>query len=306
MLDFQPPGFEQRVLNTTLGSMVYAVPSPDFWPESLHERSPLVFLHSLGGGSSAYEWSQVYPAFAATHRVIAPDLVGWGDSAHPARDYQPQDYLDMIQVLLQEVALTPAWVVASSLTAGLVVRLAIQQPQLFQGLFLISPSGYRDFGADYGQELAAQLVRIPGLDRLIYALGAANELAVRNFLEQFLFAQRSRLNAEIVAAYLASALKSNADYAALASLRGDLCFDLAHDLPQLQVPTVFVWGAKSRFNGPEQGQRLARLNPAAVQAFHAIPTAGVLPHLEVPAIVTGLLHYYLAMHSQRQVLPPRQ
>jgi len=299
MLNFQPPGFKQCTLETNLGQMVYSIPDSDFWQISSEAKSsPLVFLHSLGGGSSAYEWSKVYPAFAPTHQVIAPDLIGWGDSAHPMREYQPQDYLDLIQTLLTQVAVEPAWVIASSLTAGLTIRLAIQQPQLFQGLFLVCPSGYRDFGADYGKELVSQFVRIPGLDRIIYGLGAANELAVRNFLEQFLFAKTSRLNDEIVAAYLASAVKPNAEYAALSSLRGDICFDLSEYMPQLQVPTIFVWGEQSRFSNPEQGRRLSRLNPEIIRGFHSIPGAGVLPHLEIPGIVTGLLYRYVKGASQ--------
>ncbi|MDJ0618240.1 MAG: alpha/beta hydrolase [Calothrix sp. MO_192.B10] len=294
MLTFQPPGFKQCTLDTTLGQMVYSIPDAEFWQTPLEAKSsPLVFLHSLGGGSSAYEWSKVYPAFAATHQVIAPDLIGWGDSAHPAREYQPQDYLNLIQTLLEEIAVEPAWVVASSLTAGLTIRLAIQQPQLFQGLFLVSPSGYGDFGADYGKELVSQVVRIPGIDRIIYGLGAANELAVRNFLQQFLFAKVSRLDDEIVAAYLASAVKPNAEYAALSSLKGDICFDLAEYMKELQVPTVFVWGEKSRFSSTEKGRRLSRLNPEIIQGFHEIPGAGVLPHLEIPAMVTGLLSGYV-------------
>jgi pimeloyl-ACP methyl ester carboxylesterase len=273
--------------------MVYSAPAANFWHHESEERSPLVFLHSLGGGSSGYEWSKVFPSFAATHRVIVPDLIGWGDSAHPAMTYHPQAYLDQISTLLKEVAVNPAWVVASSLTAALAIRLAIGQPLLFRGLFLVCPSGYRDFGKGYERQLAAQVIGLPGIERLIYALGAANEIAVRNFLEQFLLAQKSRLSEEIVTAYLASATKPNAEYAAGASLRGDICFDLSAYIGQLQVPTVFVWGGQSRFSSPEHGQRLARLNPNVIQSFHLIPDAGVLPHLELPAIVTGLLAKYV-------------
>ena len=292
MLDFQPPGFRQCALDTTYGEMVYSIPDTDFW-QTQPPESPLVFLHSLGGGSSNYEWSKIYPAFATKYRVIAPDLVGWGDSAHPERDYYPQDYLNLIETLLVQAAVEPAWVVASSLTAGLVIRLAIQQPQLFQGLFLVSPSGYRDFSNNYGQDLVSPLFSIPGLDRIIYGLGAANELAVRNFLQQFLFAESSRISDEIVAAYLASAVKPNAEYSALASLKGNLYFDLAQYIPDLKVPTMFVWGEQSRFYSPHHGRRLALLNLEWIQGFHVIPETGVLPHLEIPAIAIGLLDKYL-------------
>lgn len=291
MFQFQPPGFRQRLIETSLGSMVYYIPVavPGL---VVSQTPPIVFLHSLGGGSSAYEWSKVYPAFAASYPVLAPDLIGWGQSDHPARDYQVMDYLTILAEFIQQVANPPIAVVASSLTAALTIRLAIQRPELFQALFLVGPSGLNDFGLDYGRGLAAQLARTPLLDRLIYTLGAANEVAVRNFLQQFLFAQPQRISKELVAAYVASAQQPNAEYAALASLRGDLCFDLALYIEQLTVPTVLLWGEQSWFSGIDIGRRLAQLNPQAIQAFQPIADVGVLPHLELPGVLIGLLQRY--------------
>lgn len=296
MLQFQPPGFGQRIIPTSLGVMAYYTATGAPWPTDttkLASRPPLVFLHSLGGGSSAYEWSKVYPAFAATHRIIAPDLIGWGQSTHPARNYYPDDYLLILAELLQWVG-EPAIVIASSLTAGLSIRLAIQRPDLIQQLVLVSPAGYADFGADYGQNLAARLSGIPVLDNLIYQLGAANEFAVQNFLEQFLFADRARLLPEAIAAYLASARQPNGSYAALASLRGDICFDLSLYLSQLQVPTILIWGEQSRFSSYATGKRLAQLNPRQIKLLPPVLESGVLPHLERSAAVIALLKQELA------------
>jgi pimeloyl-ACP methyl ester carboxylesterase len=311
MLQFQPPGFGQRVFNTSLGVMVYYTPVSALWrstsapveksTEKSPEKStddekanlpPLVFLHSLGGGSSAYEWSKVYPAFAADYRVIAPDLIGWGQSTHPQRSYRPDDYMLTLFELLDWIG-EPATVVASSLMGGLTVRLAIQRPELFKQLFLVCPAGYGESEADYGRGVAAQVAGIPGVDRLLYSLGAANEFAVRNFLENFLFADRSRITPEMVAAYLASAQQLNAEYSALSSLRGDLCFDLERYISQLQTPTSIVWGDKSRFGKPKLGQRLASFNPQFIKRLWTIPNVGVLPHLETPGVVAGLLHHSL-------------
>lgn len=294
MLQFQPPGFGQQMIKTSLGVMVYYTHTALPWGSGSEglSRLPLIFLHSLGGGSSAYEWSKVYPAFAADYRVIAPDLIGWGQSTHPQRDYSAADYLKILTELLEWVG-RPVLVVASSLTAGLIIRLATQRPDLFCFLFLVSPSGYADFGADYGQNLFARLAGIPGVDRLLYSLGAANEFAVRNFLEQFLFADRTLVTPEMVAAYLTSAQQFNADYAALASLRGALCFDLSLYLPQLQIPTVLVFGEKSRFNAPSIGRRLASLNPTAIKQVYLLEQTGVLPHLERSAELIGILRKVL-------------
>jgi pimeloyl-ACP methyl ester carboxylesterase len=293
MQQFQPPGFEQRVITTALGAMVYYSPTASPWRSPPPETTPLLFLHSLGGGSSAFEWSKVYPAFAATHPVIAPDLVGWGQSAHPRRDYSIDDYLSLIIECLEQLTAGPATVIATSLTGALVLRLATQRPDLFQSLFLVSPSGYSDFGQDYQRGLAAQLAGTPLLDRVIYTLGAANEIAVRNFLEQFLFGDRDRITDEMVAAYVASAQKEHADYAALASLKGSLCFDLSRYMDALQTPTCMVWGEASRFTSATLGKRLANLNPTAVKSCITLPNVGVLPHLELPAVIIGLLQDWL-------------
>ncbi|MEL6321484.1 MAG: alpha/beta hydrolase [Cyanobacteria bacterium J06626_14] len=295
MQQFQPPGFKQNVLTTSLGVMVYYTPTEPLWfaPDTQPQNAPLlVFLHSLGGGSSAYEWSKVYPAFAADYRVVAPDLIGWGQSAHPPKDYTFDDYSTVIVELLAQYD-QPATLVATSLTGGFAIRLAIAHPDKVRSLFLVCPSGYADFGVDYQRSVAAQLAGTPLLDRLIYTVGAANEFAVRNFLQQFLFADASRITDEMVAAYLASALQPNAEYSALSSLKGALFFDLSRYIGQLTTPTAFLWGEKSRFNTPTLGHRLADLNREAVTAFYDIPNTGVLPHLEMPAVVSGLLRRWL-------------
>lgn len=288
MNQFQPPGFGKQAIATSLGSMVYYTPVP-----KNEELPALIFLHNFGGGASSYEWSKVYPAFTNNYRVLAPDLIGWGESTHPARNYQIADYLQTIAEFIQKTCRTPVTVVASSLTAGFTIRLAIQQPDLFQKLLLVCPSGFDDFGQGAGRRLPLQLISTPLVDRLIYALGAENAVAVRNFLMQFLFALPERVSEEMVEAYLASAQQPNAEYAALAFLKGDLYFDLALYLPQLTIPTVMLWGEQAQFTSVNLGRRLAKLNPQAVHAFEAIADTGVLPHLEMPAVVIGLLQRYL-------------
>ncbi|MBD2016865.1 alpha/beta hydrolase [Microcoleus sp. FACHB-53] len=296
MFQFQPPGFGLNVVDTSLGAMVYYTPVASPWKvDSPEEKNlpPLIFLHNFGGGASAYEWSKVYPAFATTYRVIAPDLIGWGQSAHPIRDYQVSDYLTTLAEFLSQVSDSPVPVVASSLTGALVIRLAIERPELFKALFLVCPSGFADFGQDAGRRLPLNVIRIPLLNNLIYSLGATNEAAVSNFLVQFLFAKPERVSQEMVEAYLASAQQPNGEYAALAFLRGDLYFDLSLYIPQLTVPTVIFWGEEAQFTRQDLGQRLAGLNPEMIRGFEVIPETGVLPHLEQPEVMIGLLQRYL-------------
>ncbi len=291
---FQPLGFEQKSVLTSLGRMVYYTNSGVPWSD-LAQAETLVFLHGFGGGSSAYEWSKVYPAFASEYKIIAPDLIGWGESEHIERNYQIEDYLTTIGEFLTQISSIPVTVVASSLTAAFIIRLAIARPELFKSLILTTPAGLSDFGADYSRSFFAQLISTPILDRILYSTGLATANGIRSFLEQRQFARPSRICEEIVDAYLESAKQPNAEFAALSFVRGDLCFDLSTYIGQLTTPTAIIWGQKSQFTGPEIGQRLAAINPQAIKFFQQLEDVGLTPQLELPAVTIGLIRQFLPL-----------
>ena len=295
---FEPPGFEQHFAITSLGQMAYYTATSSTWYEdSITGRNleTLVFLHGFGGGSSAYEWSKIYPAFAAEYRIIAPDLIGWGNSDHPKRNYQIQDYLQTIKEFLQQVCDREVTIIASSLTAAFTIRVAIANPELCKSLILMTPAGLSDFGEDYSRSFFAQLVSTPVIDRFLYSAGIATRSGIRSFLVQRQFAKPNRISDDIVEAYLESAKQPNAEYAALSFVRGDLCFDLSAYIQQLTTPTAIIWGKKSQFTGPEIGQRLAQMNPEAIRIFQQIEDVGLTPQLELPAVTIGLIRKFLQL-----------
>ncbi|MGF1460204.1 MAG: alpha/beta fold hydrolase [Leptolyngbyaceae cyanobacterium] len=285
---FIAPGFEQRSLVTDLGTVAYAAPQPEFWPVVAQPEQTLVFIHGFGGGSSAYEWSKVYPAFTTDYRILAPDLPGWGNSDHPARNYQIQDYESAIVQFLETLA-PRAIVLGSALTAAILVRIAVQQPDLMQGLILVTPAGLSDFGKDFQQGFLPQILRVPLLDTALYQTAIATSVGIRSFLTERQFANADLISDEMVAAYLASATQPNAEYAALAFVRGDLCFDLAEWMPQLTVPTVVFWGEAAQFTDIDLGERLVALNGEAVKHFEVIADVGLTPQLEQPSLTIALI-----------------
>lgn len=296
-----PPGFSQNSVMTKLGRMVYYTAEEKPWADDLqrvYSERKLIFLHAFGGGSSAYEWSKVYPAFAADYQVLAPDLIGWGRSDHPARNYRVEDYISTIIEFIENTYSIPTVAIASGLTAALTIRAAIIRPDLFKSLILVTPAALEEFGQDYKTSLAAQIVRIPILDRLLYISGISTAYGIRSFLEQRQFARPERIYPEIVEAYLESARQFNAEYAALAFVRGDLSFDLSKYIPQLSVPTAIIWGQKSEYTGPEVGRRFAQMNPEAIRIFIYLDDVGFTPQLELPAVTIGLIRKFLPLLEQ--------
>lgn len=285
-----PNGFGQRSIVTSLGRMVYYTAENSPWNrEESSDLPALVFLHGFGGGSSAYEWSKVYPAFAADYRILAPDLIGWGRSEHPAKSYQIEDYLTTIIEFLEQTCSTPVTVIASSLTGAFTIRVAIQRPDLFKSLIVVNPAGLLDFGEDNGRRLFAQIVKVPFLDQILYSTGIANKSGIQSFLENRQFANSDRIYQEIVEAYYQSAIQPNAEYAALSFLGGELWFDLSLYINQLTTPTAMIWGEETSFTSSQIGQRLANLNPTAIKFFELLKDVGLTPHLELPAVATGVI-----------------
>ena len=291
---FIPPGFVQRSLVLSQGTVVYFEDDPDFWPAPPASSRPLVFIHGFGGGSSSYEWSKVYPAFAAEHPVLAPDLIGWGQSDHPDRPLTTADYEALLAEILQKLCPEPPMVVASSLSAAMLVRGAIAHPTLIRGMFLATPAGLADFGQDSSSSFINQVVKLPLIDQLLYRGAIATAEGIKLFLAQRQFADASKISDEMIAAYLASAQQPNADVAALAFVRGDLSFDLAVDLPQLTTPTTMLWGEAAQLTDIDTGRRLAALNPTAIRRFEALPGVGLTPQLEVPGVTIGLIQQCLS------------
>lgn len=298
---FLPRGFGERSMTTKLGRMVYYTAQGEPWNTDSDSREKLVFLHGLGGGSSAYEWSKVYPSFAAEYQVLAPDLIGWGRSDHPARNYQAEDYITIITEFMEQMCDRPTTVIASALMAAFTIRAAINSPELFKSLILTTAAGLAEFGKDYRHSGSAQFAKtlsIPFLSQLLYTAGVATSFGIRGYLEQRQFSHPDRIYPEIVEAYLQSAQQPNAEYAALSFVRGNLCFDLSQYITQLTVPTAIIWGKASEFTGPEVGRRLADMNPQAVRIFYHSDEVGFTPQLELPGVTIGLIRKFLPLLEQ--------
>jgi pimeloyl-ACP methyl ester carboxylesterase len=293
---FIPPGFSQKSIQSHLGYIVYYTNDRQPWNTSLeNEPEILVFLHGLGGGSSAYEWSKVYPAFANEYRIIAPDMIGWGRSAHPEHNYTVEDYVMSIEKFIEGTCSEPVTVIASALTAAFTIRAAIARPELFKSLILTTAAGLNEFGKDYQDNFFTKLAATPVIDRLLYNTGVATSFGIRSFLQQRQFAKGDRIYPEMVEAYLQSAQQPNAEYAALSFVRGDLCFDLTQYIAQLTIPTALIWGKSSEYTGPKVGQCLKEINPQAIRIMYQLEDVGFTPQLELPAVTIGLIRQFLPL-----------
>ena len=99
----------------------------------------LVMIHGIAGSSGT--WVPVMPLLAERYTVIAPDLLGHGESAKPRGDYSLGAYASGVRDLLGVLGHERATVVGHSLGGGVAMQFAYQFPQMAERLVLVCSGG---------------------------------------------------------------------------------------------------------------------------------------------------------------------
>jgi pimeloyl-ACP methyl ester carboxylesterase len=99
----------------------------------------LLLIHGIAGSSAT--WDAVLPWLAERYTVVAPDLLGHGESAKPRGDYSLGAYASAIRDLLGVLDHEHASIVGHSLGGGVAMQLAYQFPERCERLVLVSSGG---------------------------------------------------------------------------------------------------------------------------------------------------------------------
>src|SRR5918995_1008556 len=102
----------------------------------------LLLVHGVYAGASSFEFRRNFEELSKSFRVYALDLLGCGMSERPSRRYGPEDVASQVEDFVRDEIGGSAHVVASSLSAALLVPAAVRSPRLFEKLVLICPTGY--------------------------------------------------------------------------------------------------------------------------------------------------------------------
>jgi pimeloyl-ACP methyl ester carboxylesterase len=127
------------------------------------EGPPLLLIHGIGDSSST--WLSVMPALARSHLVIAPDLLGHGESDKPRADYSVAAYANGMRDLLGVLGVDRVSLVGHSLGGGVAMQFAYQFPEHTERLVLVGSGGV-------GRQVTPVLraVSLPGAALMLSAL----------------------------------------------------------------------------------------------------------------------------------------
>ena len=99
----------------------------------------VLLVHGMAGSSRT--WRAVMPALAERYTVIAPDLLGHGDSDKPWGDYSLGAHASTLRDLLASVGVERVTLVGQSLGGGVAMQFAYQFPEMVERLVLVSSGG---------------------------------------------------------------------------------------------------------------------------------------------------------------------
>ena len=207
---------------------------------------PLVLLHAPGIGASGYEMRKVIGALAQKYYVYAPDLLGFGLSDRPKRNYSAEMYSAFCHDFLTEVVQRPATMLASGLSCNYAVIVAKRFPELCEQLILISPLAL--FGDEQSRLLPlAELIKLPGVSFFLYPL-ITTRLALRLAIRLKGKPSQEQIPGSDVDYLYATTHQFGAEHAPLALLAGNLSVNASQEFDALQQPTFIIWGARALQN----------------------------------------------------------
>jgi pimeloyl-ACP methyl ester carboxylesterase len=253
---------------------------------------PLVLIHGLG--DEADTWRHVLEPLAATYRVIAPDLPGFGRSSHPRRAYSLGFFARTLAQLLAGLGVERATLVGSSMGAAIAQRIALGQPDRVTRLVLLD--GALPVGQSGRPPATLWWFLTPGVGELAYtSLRRSQDQAYATLRpyyadldalpEQDRAFLRERVWARVWSSGQRRAFLSTLRW--LAVERVLRARELRARLAGLHVPTLLVWGEHDQVVARAEGEALAALLPNA--RLELIAGAGHLPQQERPAEVVGLI-----------------
>ena len=151
---------------------------------------PLLLVHSVNAAASAYEMRPIFEHYRGQRPVFALDLPGYGFSDRTDAAQTPAAYAGAIVEVLASVIREPADVIALSLGGEFAARAALQRPDLFHSLTLISPSGLNASGSGRATQQAVEQDRTEavyrGLSNPLWGKALFDLIASRRSIEFFL------------------------------------------------------------------------------------------------------------------------
>lgn len=245
------------------------------------EGPAVLLIHGVTGSSA--QWKPVMRLLADRFTVIAPDLLGHGQSAKPRGDYSLGAYASGLRDLTVALGITRATVVGHSLGGGIALQFAYQFPERTDRLTLVSSGG---LGREVHMLLRA--ATLPGSEFVLPLISNDRVLGAGTAVSGFLGKLGLRAGPDIAefARGYATLADGDSRRAFLHTLRsvidpGGQRVDATDRLYlAADVPTLIVWGRRDPIIPVRHAGAAQRGMPGS--RLEVFDEAGHFPQLDEP------------------------
>lgn len=243
------------------------------------EGEPLLLVHGVYAGASSLEFRANFEELSRSFRVYALDLLGCGFSQKPPRRYAPGDVTGQIESFAREEIGAGTHLVASSLSAALVVPAAVRNPRLFKKLVLVCPTGYGTLDRPSGLlgDAVYGLFRAPVLGNSLYN-ALVSRAGIRYYLEKMAYRDPQLVTEEVVEDYYRAGHGPGARHFPAAFVAGKLNLGIADLWPRVPHKSLVCWGQEAKTLPLSDQGNFTRNNPRAEP--RVFRDAALLPHVE--------------------------
>ena len=255
---------------------------------------PLLLIHGIGDSSET--WLPALPELARTHTVIAPDLLGHGESAKPRADYAVAAYACGMRDLLSVLDVDRVTVVGHSLGGGVAMQFAYQFPERCERLVLVGSGGIGPEvhpllriaaapGAELGLSVAASAPVRAAMRLAAPVLRSTGGLRLGPDLAYVLERYHALRPKTARQAFLRT-LRAGVDVRGQVITMLDRCYLAA------ALPTLIVWGRRDGVIPLRHGRIAHEAIPNS--RLEIFDRSGHFPHRDEPARFAAVVEDFLA------------
>jgi pimeloyl-ACP methyl ester carboxylesterase len=252
------------------------------------EGPPVVLIHGLSG--CWQNWLENITHLARRHRVIAPDLVGFGESELPHEEISIPGYGRFMDAFLDDVGVERASLIGNSMGGFIAAETTISHPSRVEKLVLVSAAGLVRVGNHTlnALERAARLFHPVVAAALARREHLVRRPGLRRRMLYGVVAHPDRIAPELCYEVASGAGKPGF----LDALNAVTAYDFRDRLPEISVPTLIIWGRNDRVVPVSGAYKYEQLIPDARRVI--FEDTGHLPMLERPARFNELLDEFLS------------
>ena len=252
----------------------------------------VLLLHGLGCDHTT--WDTVIESLSRRYTVIAPDLLGHGQSDKPRADYSVGGYANGMRDLLTVLGIDKVTVIGHSFGGGVAMQFAYQFPERTERLMLVSSGGL-------GPEVtpAIRAITTPGFHEVmgVLTLPGVRHLGIAGLRSLSALGWKSTRDFDEVAEVFDTFKDPAARHAirhvvrAVVDWHGQIVTMADRAYLTEEMPMWVVWGRDDRVIPVRHASYAAKFAPSS--RVEVIADAGHFPHKDHPYRFSRIVHDFI-------------